>query len=618
MAELNSSTCSHCGGVMCKCGTCHNCASSGVYTAAVTSPPVVVPVTMATKSQKVRGIRALRNSGLGSNTVPIRGHITKDSDLTALGNQTYEWPMFARPCPVTPKHGFVDSRPVKDWESVLKVWAETLAADPDGELLLMPVIPASHNAIWTPTLVTIGKGHDGATAGKETFTFPLIGIVPDDIKALLEPAGVTAPDAPYIEAVWHKGLSSSAKLTQLRAGPHIEGTGPDYVPSLTTVEQILRPNGEDLIKWAEKIEQAPFGTVVYHPGGSPADHYFVHARLSKVPVVTSFEPKVGDTLEPTPPAEDPDPQAVLRGVIDADTYPLKGADLTRLIPLMLTALHHEAAMTGAHGRWVGFAAGIMLRAGSLALRGEARHRIVEAGKSASKEARDAIYARMANRSLSFHRAGLNRLAITFQYGQWSGKGYGGPKWAKCAKSLQGLFDGVRQLALNPTTDSVAALTKALNIAVNQAHNGGWWLNKFVSSETFDTIQDGSLIPTLQATKAAYEVWARPPVSAQQVERYSAKYAAWPETEIRVPKLDAVEITSLPGAGGLVLSIRSRLLGKHLRSIPITLERLNSMLETAVSNTRMQESPGGGLKLVADISSMNAVLWETPAITLEAD
>lgn len=635
--------CNQCGETWCKsCSTCHYCGntvtgncpsgsntesitlSSFLGEPAVSSPPSLTQLpTVVTNSQKVKGIRALQSSGMfGGRTLPIQAHITKETLLEgmAAASEAWSWPLFARPCPITPKHGFVESRGVKNWEEVLAVWSETLAADPEGELILMPLIRATANAIWTPTLVTIGAGHDGATAGKNTLTMPLLGTVPTEIHELLPHAGIKPGQAPYIEAVWAPG-GSGVKLTQLRAGPPIEAMGPDWIPEGGVVTAVIRPAGEDLLKWAARIESAPPGTVVYHPGGSPADHYFVHARLSKIPVITSFEPKVGDDLVATKVAPLPDPAAVLRGVVDADLLPMKVSDLGPLVGIMLLALHNSAAMSGPHGRWIGFAAGIMLRAGSLALRGEARHRIGSGKLTTSsgfgKGPRDAVYGRMAGRSLSFHRAGLNRLATTFQYGQWSGKGYGGPKWAQCALSLQGLFNAIQQLANTQDDDSVAALTKALNIAVNQAHNGGWWLNKFVSQDLFDSIQEGDVFKTLEAARHAFTV--AQVVSMSPPDRIAArisKYAAWPDTEIRAPRLGAVEMTSLPGTDGLVLHIRSRLVGKQFRSVPITLNKLNNLLEVAMSNARLQESPGGGLRLVADISYPAATLWEVPPITLE--
>src|SRR5207237_6510131 len=82
--------------------------------------------------------------------------------------------LFARPCPVRPRHGFVDSRKVKAFDpDVINLLKESWAEDPDAELLLTPYIPAEFSGVWRPGLLVLGPGHDGATSGHSSIAVPL-------------------------------------------------------------------------------------------------------------------------------------------------------------------------------------------------------------------------------------------------------------------------------------------------------------------------------------------------------------------------------------------------------------------------------------------------------------
>ena len=83
-----------------------------------------------------------------------------DSELSA--------PPFARPCPVKPRHGFVDSRRVAGITALTELARETYKEDKDAEILLMPFLKAEFSFIRTPESITIGRGHDGVTAGRSS------------------------------------------------------------------------------------------------------------------------------------------------------------------------------------------------------------------------------------------------------------------------------------------------------------------------------------------------------------------------------------------------------------------------------------------------------------------
>ena len=167
------------------------------------------------RTQKARGVRQVAN---------VLSRIVQDASELALVD---EFPVFARPCPVWPRHGFVDSLAVGSPEELAAVWANTRAADPDGELVIMPVIDAVCSAVMTAGGVSVGRGNDGATAGHESTYLPLAHV---DMSAY---RNVDAP-YPYLEAV--QNHSGRVCLVQLRAGPPFDGGAGDFIPAPVTVD----------------------------------------------------------------------------------------------------------------------------------------------------------------------------------------------------------------------------------------------------------------------------------------------------------------------------------------------------------------------------------------------
>lgn len=195
--------------------------------------------------------------------------------------------VFVRPCPVTPRHGFVDSRIVRSGAELVDVLSETLAADSGAEVILAKPIDAKYNYVITRNGITIGVGHDGATAGKGAVSLPIPTNLPNPENIISE--------WPYMEAV-HDG--SVLYLTQLRDGPETP-LAKDFIPKMMRVEHIyvVDPNNNDLLKFEQEVRELPEGTVVVHEGGSLTSHFGVHCYLNGVPYITSFRPKVGDIIE---------------------------------------------------------------------------------------------------------------------------------------------------------------------------------------------------------------------------------------------------------------------------------------------------------------------------------
>ena len=545
-------------------------------------------------TQKVKGVIQLLSGGyMGVNVIHPTAVLVPGKTTTAeLAALTY--PTFARPCPLTPRHGFVDSRVVKTPEELQKVLDETLAADPQGEVMLMPYMESLYNAVWVPSLLTVGKGNDGATVGKDVLTFPLSGQVPSTIQGMLPNAGIDPKTQdPYIEAVYDGRCH--ANLTQLRAGPKLDGGQLDYIPTSTMVKSIITVDiGMDLLKWEELIQlnQSTPGVVIHHPGGSPTDHFSVHARTFGIPVCITFKPEVGMKLDPIP-TPTLDPQKVLEGLVVGDRLPLREMDDAGAVNFLLQALHNSGSLGGDYSWYVGVGAAVMIRFGSVALRGEARH--IKSGNGMKN--RESVYHAALPHTLQYHRASLPALVNILRYGVFQGS-VGGIKWAQCGQATAKLIDAVGMLAKDPTTETVGHLMRAYNFAVNQAHNGGWWLNKFISGSAFNEIQRGSLQYALQLGPILWPInKVRADLTPTVVKQTQQRWAKWQPIDLSPTTPVEAHIEVSPGIGGLGLKINNRLLKNKHRILVVPIVDLVTLIKTVVKGKMYVEVTPEGMQVV---------------------
>lgn len=394
--------------------------------------------------------------------------------------------LFARPCPVRPRHGFVDSQVVTSAAATKLVFEQAQAADPEAELLLMPVIDADYSAIWTPGRLVIGPGHDGATSGHDSFSIPLVNNngYSWGQQTLSENAKIKSPDVPYIEVVHERG-SSHPYYVQIRGGPALATSfGEDYIPNEMTVEHVVKARG-DLLEWEAQTAQFQTNTAVWHPGGSLASHYAVHCVLHNIPILISKRPRIGDKLVPDTSRQPINYDAVLDGIGAGSVLSLTEHNLRRpAVAAMLTGLHNLAAFSGDDGFWLGASAVLMHRLGSVALLGEARH----ASNSRLMD-RDQIYDAGLN-TIFQTRRGLRRAQWLFTNYPWGGRSYGGKAWVACGDALLNLDQTIRLFVRTPNESGYKKMVASLNEAVNQAHNGGWWLNKFCEEELMNQAAGG--------------------------------------------------------------------------------------------------------------------------------
>ena len=576
-------------------------------------PPIAVKSypPSAFQSQKAIGIQALQHVYYGEGPgVPTPAPylavypatVTAAAILLARPQLLKFNPMFVRPCPITPRHGFVESRVVSTPEQLQTVIDETFAADPEGEIMLMNPINAKYNAVWVPSCLTWGKGHDGATAGKNTQSIPLGGKV--DHTLPFEEAGIKPDQDPYVEVVYDPPKSC---LTQLRAGPKLVGVNPDYIPVGITVKEVITVDPtSDLLAWESLIQAASKrpGVAIYHPGGSLTDHFSVHARTFFIPVLTTFEPKVGDVLVATldqPP--ELEPAGVLEGLEVGNSFFLKHEsgftpngckeDATQATNMLLHALHNSGVWGGSNSWLFGVGVAFMLRVGSTALKGEARHLARQNGGSASN--RNMVYCKTINHTLCQHRAATPRLIQVFRYGKFMGS-VGGIKWAQCGLALGELFDAVGELSRTPTTDSLNQLVRVYNRAVNQAHNGGWWLNKFIHPNAMNEVQAGSLKWTLPLVPFLDRLFTHRSKMVH-VTNHRSRWAKWKAVEHAPLNPTSAEVITQPGTNVLLIEVKNRFLKHHHRSIPILVDDLKPKLTSLLRGKLSLEATPSGLVLI---------------------
>lgn len=449
------------------------------------------------KTQKARGIAAIGGwlDGFRYKVLPTI-ESAKEFWPTEIGVDSTDAKVFARPCPKDPQHGFVDSRVVAfrdvyELQSKLEaIFLEAQAADPEAELLIMPVATGAWSAYITPTTLAFGPGNDGATSGHDSIGVGVHGLVIPD--SILEAAGFRAKtgEAPFIEIVEHCG---SLKAVQLRAGPVLP-RAKDYNPAVRTVTRVVEASG-DLREWQLicKTQMADPGAVAVHLGGTLGSHYGVHCILNGIPILTTRRPVVGEVLDLIPEViHHPIPSETFRwahyglfsqGISDSETFELT-EETAALGGLMVFGAHNAFAQSDPQmaSRVLGLAVGATLRLGTMAMLGELRHyRRRRNSISRSVPYRKAWFDVMAG------RAQLSKSLNAFgDYKRWNG-GYGGQKWEECSLATAKLWNAFTAMGRG---GEVKPVIEAVHELVNKAHNGGWLFNKFLGKDVFDAGAEG--------------------------------------------------------------------------------------------------------------------------------
>jgi hypothetical protein len=465
---------------------------------------------MQYRSQKAKGL-AFLDMIPGAKTVPHRIAQSEAEVAHAYASivEVAGSDIFARPCPRTPRHGFVESRPVTGVEHARSVFREAQAADPDAEMILMPRVNALASAIFTPTTLAVGPGHDGATAGTGSYGFTLSpSILP--VEAVM---GAGVKTHPYVEIVYGSvgGGEINPYAVQIRDGEVPDGAGDQVAEDMKVLGVYHLPEDNSLkmpeTEWEVFVKTLPAGTVVWHPGGTSTSHYAVHCKLNKVPCIFSHQPKVGEILEKTKVGQDlTDPDAMRVGLEIGATINL---DFKEALQVALFGLHQYGTNSNPVGsKLQGVASSLMLRLSTAACLGELRHK--------RKYRKTEIIGNLARRQVfekawtdMFNSQKMMGVALKDFFERRWRSGYGGQAWGVCAMRNVELWDACLALHRNATVEHARDVIARLNNATNTAHNNGWLFNKFAPASYMDRAAQSEPGLIIRSGLAIYKAMSSP-------------------------------------------------------------------------------------------------------------
>lgn len=480
------------------------------------------------KTQKARGIYAaateVSNLTNGAWSVEMPTSVTVVVSDGIIGAPVRSFPLFARPCPIRPRHGFVESRVVQGFDDLSTVWQEARAADKEAELVLMPILTGQVSSVATGSGVAWGKGHAGATSGNGARYIPCPENSQNKWKNIARfQSDIGIKTCPYAEIVEHH---ATATLVQLRDGPSLP-SAVNFVPSgmhgmivnrvltLQDLGSVSEDDANALLVWEGIV--ASFraanedGLVLYLPGKTLGSHFAVHGIASNLPVICEGEVTVGKPLEvasDVAPLKPKDLQTIGRMMFDARAA--KMSQNSRVAKQAVATLH-------ALGTWGGDKHLLALRAEmpvilaryiSAACLGELRHWFQRCGPGwhgidlrtdmpnpptkGSHQERDSAYTKAFKLEWEELAPLMKTARLDFECGNWSSN-YGGRAWARCARAAYYIEVAVDRFIHTPTEKKFASVLKACNAGVNVAHNGGKVLTKWLSSSQ---MEDMSKLPVL--------------------------------------------------------------------------------------------------------------------------
>ncbi len=431
------------------------------------------------------------------------------------------FPVFCRPCPNTPRHGFVNSRPVSNWMEVVEMLQKATALDHDkiAEVILSPVLTGKFSAVATGAGVTWGPSNDSVTSGTSTDIVTLPVKVShtswrNACKKMIysHPVGFRMPDHPYLELVEDH---QKVRLVQIRGGP-AQPQGVNHIPKNMMVHYVLEASPTfDLLEWEARVAAAAPDTVVYAPGMSLSSHYCVHAIARGIPVITDTCPEIGDELSASRNRPKPlrvvDYKQLAKYITtnltnDMDTQQDPGWQAFAVLTAVATVQAQFCWGQQPHLlRMRGLAIATLLKAAYAASCGELRHwdsrhgpggkpPVLEMdGKFMSKE-RNSIYLQVFKGKFTSKKlARLLEIAVhDFSHPDWSGS-FGGREWAnvaRCGRQLARASDEFRHI---PSAAKWALVIEAANRLINTSHNCGKCLTKWVRASALDSISESPCV-----------------------------------------------------------------------------------------------------------------------------
>ena len=408
--------------------------------------------------------------------------------------------IFARPCPLKPRHGFVDSRIIstpKELEELLDLVKEE---DPKGEIVLSPFVNADYNSILCSSgILSIGPGHDGATGGVKSISFPVAQVkISNDVRFR---SGLSSKSTVFIEAVYKNTVNEREAhgsevdktfyITQLRGGPKVEQVD-DYIPAKMVVKNIVKPHN-DLLKWESDVRKFKPGTVVYGKGHTLTSHAAIHCVINKVPFVTTFEPKVNQTITPS----------VLKAMVFDKQKFLNGAHVglfsnlnkRKMLYFAVSVLHNWSYLsTSEHASWLlGISAVYISKILCALSLGEYRHCRVKPLKIKGvrlSSTRNSIYSIVIDKGqFTNYVSKLIKVKKEFLMKNKFRRGFGGKHWSEACGYCINIWNTIVEIqnSKKVTPAKINKLISLINKSVNLVHNNGWLFNKIADSSSIEKI-----------------------------------------------------------------------------------------------------------------------------------
>lgn len=485
-------------------------ANGQAVVSAVYDKPAYDPFIVASPAtQKAKGILFLQENPNAVNGAPLVNMKINKHLLFPSGSQftdaSFNYPVFARPCPTVPRHGFVDSVVCKDSNELNAVSLQTHKVESDAEVLVTKPIKSAYNCIITGGVITFAEGNDGATSGKNVKYFyinddPVGDAIKLDKSVLLE------GELPFYEIVLSDNssgdFSNMPYLVQVRSAPGMPASK-NFIPQEIKVENIIKAEG-DLLEWEAKVKDIdPTNTIIDHEGGSLASHFSIHAVVNNVAIFTENVPKIGDIVVPNAESSEITDEhrqkfkkAFFHSFSYASTLVTKnntnynknsiGDIMGNIVKIGLATIHNYAALNK-HKDYelLGHVMGLFVKTIFSVSMGEVRYAygricpipsIYKDITSHGKD-RDFCYNSMISSDVSKSIYDIHRAFFVFDSFKWSGS-FGGKKWSSCTRSAIELYNSCIE-------GDIVSIVEKFNKVIHESHNGGPYLNKIINPLEFD-------------------------------------------------------------------------------------------------------------------------------------
>ncbi len=449
---------------------------------------------------------------------------------------------FARPCPSTPRHGFLESRTLRGMTDALNMMGEVRDLDPNGEVIMMPLLSGEYSVVATNAGLVWGLGNDGATGEHETLTIPVplpLGAWNKSIYRGRTLPGIT--NCGYLELVENK---NQIVVVQLRDGPEQSINYGDFIPKDVVVKGVIRPVDVsfDLTKWETLVKGAKKKkgvVIVISTTPNRASHFAVHGLIANLPIVFSHDAEwlnkhKGDKLKATE-------EGV--GAVEKMTQ-TDYEELAHEVMLKFTTKHEAKVETDIYrvetsigvchtmANWGADKHLLALRAEGIvscfqftarACLGELRHFYrrgpgrggvepeklmqTDLGKFMSEFnakglvigggdyiSREDIYDSVGNLTLADQISLMKTSRIDLAEPGWkqvapgfkTDCGFGGVRWAQCATLAWRLGRALVAFCKKPDQERWEKAALLYNRTINVCHNGGKVLTKWCPPDVFDT------------------------------------------------------------------------------------------------------------------------------------